>query len=87
VRKAIVEFGLENRDFRPTLGALMSDLRRDPKRFPKKSGALRGMRAAPLRFRGRAWRAVFRVDDVHREVDVVSVGPHDTAYDVACRRM
>jgi mRNA-degrading endonuclease RelE of RelBE toxin-antitoxin system len=83
----IGEAGLENPDFRPLLGTLVAELRRDPKRFPKKSGVLSGVRAAPLRFRGRAWRAVFRVDERHREVHVVSIGPHDAAYQAASRRL
>jgi hypothetical protein len=58
----------------------------DPKRFPKKHGRLKGARAAPLTFRGTAWRAVFTLDETARIVRVWALGPHDRAYDEAVRR-
>ena len=87
VLRDIAEYGLQNRDFRPTLSALNIELRRNPKQFPKKSGRLKSVRAAPLRYRGRqSWRAVFVLDERAREVLVLSLGPHDHAYEVAVRR-
>ncbi len=62
-------------------------LRRDPKVFPKKSGPLRAARAAKLRFRGTAWRAVFTLDEATRTVTILSLGPHDRAYAEAERRL
>jgi len=62
-------------------------LRHDPKQYPKKSGPLQNVRAARVRFRGReAWRAVFIVHEKARLVNVLSLGPHDRAYDDAVRR-
>ena len=88
VLRDVSEFGLQNRDFRPTLAALSIELRRNPKQFAKKSGCLHGTRAARLRYRGRdAWRAVFQLDERAREVLVLSLAPHDEAYEVAARRM
>jgi mRNA-degrading endonuclease RelE of RelBE toxin-antitoxin system len=84
----LAKFGLANPAFRPTLAALVASLKRDPKRYPKKSGQLADARAASLRYRGReSWRAVFRVDEGERTVLVLSFGPHDDAYDAAKRRM
>jgi hypothetical protein len=41
-----------------------------------------------LRFRSReAWRAVFVVDERMRRVSVLSLGPHDRAYEEAVRRI
>jgi hypothetical protein len=77
-----------NRDFAPTLGELIASLRRDPKQYPKKARPLQNARAARLRFRSReAWRAVFVVDERTRQVSVLSLGPHDRAYDEAVRRI
>jgi hypothetical protein len=46
------------------------------------------MRAARVRFRGReAWRAVFIVHERARLVNVLSLGPHDRAYEDAARRL
>jgi hypothetical protein len=88
VLRDIGEYGLQNRDFRPTLLALNIELRSNPKQFPKKSGRLKNARAAPLRYRGRhSWRAVFVLDECAREVFVLSLGPHDHAYEAAVRRV
>jgi mRNA-degrading endonuclease RelE of RelBE toxin-antitoxin system len=85
VAKQISGYG--PRDFRPALAELNGELRRDPKQFPKKSGALREFRAVSLRYRGTtSWRLVFRIDERRREVQIVSLGPHDEAYEVAARR-
>jgi hypothetical protein len=67
---------------------LIASLRRDPKQYPKKTGPLQNARAARLRFRNReAWRAVFVVDEHMRRVNVLSLGPHDRAYEEAVRRI
>jgi mRNA-degrading endonuclease RelE of RelBE toxin-antitoxin system len=66
---------------------LLAALKRDPKRFPKKSGPLQAARAVKLRFRGAAWRAVFTLDEDLRVVTVLSLGPHDRAYTEAQRRL
>jgi hypothetical protein len=67
---------------------LIEELKRDPKRHPKKSGDLRSARAAPLRFAdGAAWRAVYTVDEESRTVMIASLGPHDVAYAEAKRRL
>lgn len=87
VRDAIRDYGLANSSFRPTLAQLLAALRHDPKRFPKKSGSLQTARAAKLRFRGTAWRAVFTLDEERRIVKVWSLGPHDRAYAEAERRL
>jgi hypothetical protein len=72
----------------PTLRELVASLRRDPKQYPKKSGPLQNARAARVRFRGReAWRAVFVIDERMRGVNVLSLGPHDRAYEDAVRRL
>jgi mRNA-degrading endonuclease RelE of RelBE toxin-antitoxin system len=87
VVKDLSEYRLTNPDFRPTFAALIAELQRNPKQFPKKSGQLRTLRAASLRYRETAaWRLVFQVDEHLREVYIVSVGPHDEAYEVAVRR-
>jgi mRNA-degrading endonuclease RelE of RelBE toxin-antitoxin system len=79
---------LANPDFKPTFIILLCELKRDPKQFPKKTGPLKGARAAPVRYRGReAWRAVYRLDDRTRTVFVLSLATHDEAYEVATRRM
>lgn len=84
----IAEFGIHASIFRPTLATLISELQRDPKQFPKKSGNLKDARAAPLRFRGReAWRAVYRIDEDACTVFIVALLPHDAAYAVAVRRL
>lgn len=68
-------------NFRPTIGELVQALSTNPKQFPKKHGALRDCRAAPLRFNdGVVWRALFEVYESERLVLVVSLGPHDHAY-------
>jgi hypothetical protein len=73
--------------FRPTIGNLIDDLERDPKRHPKKNGKLAGTRAASLTFAdGIAWRAVFTVDERSRVVRIIALGPHDEAYKNALRR-
>jgi hypothetical protein len=63
-----------------------NDLITDPKRHPKKIGRNAGKRAVPLKFRGKAWRAVFTVDENSRGVRVQSLGPHDQAYKDAEKR-
>jgi hypothetical protein len=73
--------------FRPTLAALVAALKIDPKRFPKKHGRLKAVRAASLTFRGAAWRAVFTLDEDARIVMVWALGPHDRAYEEAVRRI
>jgi mRNA-degrading endonuclease RelE of RelBE toxin-antitoxin system len=74
--------------FRPLIGALIEELKRDPKRHPKKRGELQGVRSAPLRFAdGITWRAVYTVDEESRTVMIVSLGPHDLAYAEAKRRL
>ncbi len=84
----MAKFGLTNPAFRPILAELVASLKHDPKQYPKKSGKLADARAASLRYRGRAsWRAVFRLDEADRSVLVLSLGPHDDAYDAAKRRM
>lgn len=83
----MAKLGLANPAFRPKLAHLVAELKRDPKQFPKKSGKLANARAASLRYRGReSWRAVFRLDEAERSVYVMSLAPHDDAYDAAKRR-
>lgn len=87
VAKELDELSRENRRFRPSLATLIIELERDPKQYPKKSGVLRDLRAAPLRYRGtEAWRMVFRVDEDGRAVYVIALAAHDEAYEVAARR-
>jgi len=66
---------------------MIEELERDPKRFPKKSGKLADARAYALRHRGISWRAVFLVHEERREVEVLSLAPHDEAYAQAERRV
>jgi hypothetical protein len=67
---------------------LIASLRRDPKQYAKKAGALRKARAANLRFRGgEAWRAVFMLDERARRVHIIALAPHDRAYEQALRRI
>lgn len=86
VAKFVGGYGLSNQRFSPSLRELVEALRSDPKQFPAKKGALRGMRAARLTFQDVAFRAVFRVDDGKRTVYVLALGPHDVAYRDAARR-
>lgn len=87
VAKLVAFHGLESDDFRPTIAALITALRTDPKQFPKKKGKLKERRAASIKFAdGVAWRAVFSVDDATGIVRVLALGPHDEAYAKAERR-
>lgn len=80
--------GLDADIFRPKIAALIDELEHDPKRFPKKKGALAGARSAPLTFgAGVVWRCVFTLNEKTRSVKVLSLGPHDEAYDLARRRI
>jgi hypothetical protein len=88
VSKKIAAHGAQSRDFVPNLAELIASLRRDPKQYPKKTGALQKARAANLRFRGReSWRAVFIVHEAERRVHIIALAPHDRAYDQALRRI
>ncbi len=87
MRRIIDGYGLENQQFKPALAQLLAALKRDPKRFPKKSGSLDAARSAKLRFRGAAWRAVFTLDEERRVVTILSLAPHDRAYAEAERRL
>lgn len=86
VRDTITRYGVANVGFRPSVAHLLAALQRDPKAFPKKSGPLHAARAAKLRFRGAAWRAVYS----RRRAPIVkvwSLAPHDRAYAQAERRL
>jgi len=79
-------YDLDDPRFRPTVRALVEDLKRDPFSFPKKRGKLKNARAASLRFANVAWRVVFTINESRRLVRILSVGPHDVAYERATRR-
>ncbi len=69
------------------MSALLDALEINPKQYPKKTGELKGRRAAPVVFRdGIVWRAVFEIDEKRRVVRILSLGPHDRAYDDAKKR-
>lgn len=80
-------FGLDDERFRPSLRELLEALKENPLQFPTKRGKLKGARAASLRFAATSWRLVFVVNVSQRRVRVLSVGPHDVAYDRAERRI
>lgn len=87
VRKLLVKYGRRSDVFRPTLEALFESLETNPKQYPKKRGDLKGRRAAPITFADDVvWRAVFDLDESSRAVRILSLGPHDQAYDEAKRR-
>lgn len=80
--------GFEAEIFRPTIGELVAALEYNPKQFPKKHGKLKDARAADVTFGdGIVWRAVFTLDEEARLVKVLSLGPHDEAYEDAKRRI
>jgi hypothetical protein len=89
VAKIIAQHGgIDAGVFRPSIGSLIEDLRANPKQYPKKAGKLKTLRAANLAFGdGVTWRAVFALDEAKRSVRVLSLGPHDTAYSDAKRRI
>lgn len=66
----------------------MHALATNPKQFAKKHGKLAGCRAVDMTFAGSvAWRAVFVIDEPARLVNVLALGPHDSAYAEAIRRL
>ncbi len=74
--------------FRPTMSELISRMKRDPKQYPKKKGLLQHLRAARVVYAdGVEWRCVFTIDELTRTVTVLSLGPHDSAYADAARRI
>ncbi len=83
--RVVARYGSEDRDFNPTIKAVIDELEDDPKQFEKKSGKLAGIRAAPLRYRNTAWRMPFVVDDKTRVVLVLTIDRHDAAYRDAAR--
>jgi mRNA-degrading endonuclease RelE of RelBE toxin-antitoxin system len=87
VAKLVAKHDENSAAFRPTLRELLRELETNPKQFPKKRGALQHARAADVTYvDGITWRAVFTLDDDARAVRVLSLGPHDAAYDEAKRR-
>jgi hypothetical protein len=84
--KDVANYGLCDPAFSPTLGELISALEANPKQFPKKHGPLKDCRAAPLRFKGKSFRAVFIINEAARIVLILAIDPHDEAYDRALRR-
>jgi mRNA-degrading endonuclease RelE of RelBE toxin-antitoxin system len=84
--KDVANYGLCDPTFSPTLGELISALEANPKQFPKKHGPLKDCRAAPLKFKGKSFRAVFILDETARIVFILAIDPHDEAYDKAIRR-
>lgn len=80
-------YGLDDPRFRPTLRELVDALKQHPLQFPTKRGKLEGARAASLRFAATSWRLVFVVNLSLHRVRVLSVAPHDAAYDRAKRRI
>jgi len=87
VAAKLEKYGEQNPEFIPTLGDLRNELATNPKQFERKQGKLRKARAAPLKWLGDAWRAVFTIDEERRIVRVLSLGPHDEAYAEAARRI
>ncbi len=87
VGKDVTHYGLSNPNFTPTLADLIGELERDPKQFPKKKGQLQGTRAAELKYYNVVYRADFTLDEAARLVFIVSLEPHDKAYEKAKRRL
>jgi hypothetical protein len=87
VAKDVTDYGLSNTDFTPTLAELVASLEHDPKKFPKKKGKLKDARAADLKYRAVTFRAVFVLNEAARVVRVLSLDPHDAAYEKATRRV
>ncbi len=88
VAKIVAQHGVDSGLFRPTIGELITALENQPKQFEKKRGKLKDARAAEVQFSdGVAWRAVFLIDEDRRVVRVLALGPHDTAYADAQRRI
>jgi hypothetical protein len=85
--KIIAGHDQDDATFRPTLRELVHALSTNPKQFAKKHGKLAECRAVNMTFAGTvAWRAVFVIDEPTRLVNVLALGPHDTAYADAIRR-
>ncbi len=80
-------YGLDDTRFRPTLRELVEALKRNPLQFPTKRGKLKNARAAGLKFGSSTWRIVFVVNVAEHAVRILSVGPHDVAYERAQRRI
>jgi hypothetical protein len=78
---------LTDPSFSPTLEELLGLLEQNPKQFPKKKGKLKGARAASLKFKKVSFRAVFVLDEASRQVLVLSLDPHDVAYQRATKRL
>ena len=88
VAKTIAKHGgLDSPAFVPTIRELTATLASDPKRFPKKQGKLKDARAADVRFGAFVWRAVYTIDEDEHSVRVLSLGPHDRAYEDAEKRI
>jgi hypothetical protein len=89
VAKTVAKNGGENSPtFTPTVRDFKTALASNPKQFPKKSGKLKDARATHLRFAdGVEWVAVYSIDEKNRVVRVLSLGPHDRAYEDAEKRI
>ena len=87
VGKEVAGYGLADRRFSPSLRELIDALSANPKQFPRKKGKLKDARAAGLKFEKVTFRAVFTLDEAARLVLVLSLDPHDVAYDRATRRV
>jgi mRNA-degrading endonuclease RelE of RelBE toxin-antitoxin system len=87
VARTVARLGITNADFNPTIAELILELERDPKQFPKKTGKLAAVRAAPLRYRDAAWRVVFTLNEREKVVVVIALDKHDEAYRDAGRRV
>jgi mRNA-degrading endonuclease RelE of RelBE toxin-antitoxin system len=80
-------YRLDDPRFRPTLRELVDALKRNPLQYPKKHGKLKHARAVSLKYGETSWRIVFTVSETEHLVHVLSVGPHDIAYERAERRV
>ncbi len=87
VAKDFAHYGLSDPAFTPTLHELIDALETNPKQFKKKRGPIAGTRAAALKYHNVAYRADFILDEAARVVFVLSLDPHDEAYQKARRRL
>jgi mRNA-degrading endonuclease RelE of RelBE toxin-antitoxin system len=87
VGKDVAGYALCDPGFAPPIRELIAALEANPKQFPKKKGPLKDARAADLKFKNVTFRAVFTLDEKTRIVFVLSLDPHDSAYDLAKTRI
>lgn len=58
-----------------------------PYKFPKKKGKLKSCRALNFNIKGNNLRLIFRIIEARDVVEILAIGLHDDAYNLAERRV